>query len=178
VLAFIQHGGYHLPPWLEFWRALLAAGASAAVIVGVIAGAIRFRREKPHKGRFQPTISGVAATKDGIIHLQIEVSAENVGQVPISLDRAATVLRVTSRKMGDDDWSHPPLLRNVLGQQNQIQPGERLVGQEWLEVPDNGEVAFKLELSVAENEENVSVAVGVVNLLKDSDNDNSGKRES
>lgn len=124
----------------------------------------------------QPTISGVAATKDGIIHLQIGVSAENVGQVPVALDKDATTLRVSSRRTGDSGWSHPPILRNVLGQQDQIQPGETLIDQEWLELSDSNEVAFKLELSLVESEEDVSIAVEVVNLLTQGNNDKSGKR--
>jgi hypothetical protein len=115
---------------------------------GIVAALYRFRREKPHKARLQPTISGVAATKGGIIHLQVGVSAENVGQVPIALDKEATTLRVSSRRTGDSGWSRPPVLTNVLGQQDQIQPGETLIDQEWFEVPDNNEVAFKLELSL------------------------------
>lgn len=71
----------------------------------------------------------------------------------------------------------PQKLRNVLGHQDVIQSGETLIDQQWFEKPEKGEVAFKLELFVANNDEYLSVAVEVVNLLTDGNNDNR-KRES
>jgi hypothetical protein len=164
MLALLQSQTHHVPGWLQVIVAVLAALQSVAIIGGIIAALYRFRREKPHKARLQPTISGVAATKDGIRHLQVEVSAENVGQVPIALDKAATLLLVSSRRTGDAEWTLQEL-RNVLEQQDEIQPGEKPVDQQWFEMPEEGEVAFKLDLSVAESEEDVSIAVEVVNLL-------------
>jgi hypothetical protein len=154
---------------LQIVVAALAGLQSLAIIGGVIAALYRFRREKPHKSRLQPTISGVAATRDEIIHLQVGVSAENVGQVEVALDKDATTLRVSSRKTGEDGWNRRQL-ENVLGQQEKIQPGETLIDQEWFEFPDTGEIAFKLELSLVESEEDVSVAVEVVNLLAEGNN--------
>jgi hypothetical protein len=153
-----------VPGLLQIIVAVLAALQSVFIIGGIIAAYYRFIKEKPHKVRLQPSISGVAATKDGIRHLQVEVSAENVGQVPIALDKAATLLRVSSRRTGDAEWTLQEL-RNVLEQQDKIQPGEKPVDQQWFEMPEEGEVAFKLDLSVAESEEDVSIAVEVVNLL-------------
>src|SRR5215210_2273413 len=139
MLALLQAPTNHVPGWLQITVAVLAALQSLSIVGGIIAAAYRFRREKPHKGRFQPTISGVAATKDKIIHLQVEVSAENVGQVPISLEKSATILRVTSRKTGDSAWT-PQWLENVLGQQDEIQPGETLIDQQWFEKPEEGKL--------------------------------------
>src|SRR5688500_17656930 len=131
MLALLQSPTYHVPGWLQITVAVLAGLQSPAIIGGIVGAFYRFRREKPHKARLQPTISGLAATKDGIIHLQVSVSAENVGQVPITLDKEATTLRVSSRRAGDSGWGHPTLL-NVLGEQDQIQPGETLIDQEWI----------------------------------------------
>ena len=61
-------------------------------------------------------------------------------------------------------------MRNVLGQQGEIQPGETLIDQEWIELPYRKEVAFKLELSLVESEEEVSIATEVVNLLAQGNN--------
>src|SRR5215213_6462395 len=114
MLALLQSPTYHVPGWLQVTVAVFAVLQSAAIIGGIVAALYRFRREKPHRARLQPTISGLAATQNGVIHLQVGVSAENVGQVPIALDKEATTLRVSSRKTGDSGWSHPPILRNVL----------------------------------------------------------------
>ena len=156
---------------------MLAGLQSLVIIGGVLAAVYRFRKEKPLKSRLQPTISGIAATKDGIIHLQVGVSAENVGQVGVALDKNSTSLRVASRKTGEDGWTRREL-EAVLGQQETIQPGETLIDQEWFEFPNTGEVAFKLELSLVESEEDVSVAVEVVNLLAEGHNILTERQES
>src|SRR5215211_178005 len=124
MLALLQAPTNYVPGWLQIMVAVFAVLQSAAIIGGIVAALYRFRREKPHKARLQPAISGVAAKKDGIIHLQVSVSAKNVGQVPIALDTEATTLGVSWRRTGDREWSRPPIVRNVLEQQVQIQPGE------------------------------------------------------
>ncbi len=48
----------------------------------------------------------------------------------------------------------------------------------WREVPDEGEVAFKLELSVIKNEDSGWLAVEVVNLVVRGDNAVNGHQES
>jgi hypothetical protein len=165
MLALLQAPTNYVPGWLQVIVALLAAAQSA----GITAAYYRFIKEKPHTSRLQPVISGAAAKKDGTIYLQIDVSVENVGQVPVPLDRTATGLRVSSRKTGEDGWTLR-VVESILEHQEQVQPGATVIDRVWREVSDEGEVAFKLELSVIENEDSGWLTVEVVNLVAQSDN--------
>jgi hypothetical protein len=169
MLALLQMPTNYVPGWLQITVAVLAALQSAAIIGGIIAAYYRFIKEKPHTSRLKPTISGVAATKDSTTHLQIELSVENVGQVPVKIDREATGLRVSSRKPGDDKWTLH-VTESVFGHQEQVQPEETVIDQMWCEFPYEGEVAFKLEFFVIENENSGWLAVEVVNLLTQGNN--------
>jgi hypothetical protein len=168
VLALLQQAAQQatsqVPGWLQITVAVLAAFQSAAIIGGIIAAYYRFIKEKPHTSRLKPTLSGVAATKDDITHLQVELSVENVGQVPVKIDREATGLRVSSRKTGDDSWTLH-ITESVFGHQEWVQPEETVIDQIWCEFPYEGEVAYKLEFFVIENENSGWLAVEVVNLL-------------
>ena len=149
------------------------------VIAGVIAAYYRFRREEPLTSRLQPTISGVAAIRDGTIYLQINLSVENVGQVPVAINTEATVLRVSARQAGQDGWGEPVTL-GALDQQEAVRPGATVIDRLWQELPYGGEVALLLELSVAErveNEDSSWLTVGVVNLVAQSNNTGNGEQE-
>jgi hypothetical protein len=169
MLALLQSLTNHVPGWLQIIVAVLAAFQNLFIIGGIIAAYYRFIKEKPHTSRLQPTISGIAVTKAGTIYLQVNVSVENVGQVPVPIDRTATGLRVLSRKTGEGDWTFR-VVESVFGRQQQAEPGATILDRVWREVPDDGEVAFMLEFFVIENKDSGWLAVEVVNLLTQGNN--------
>jgi hypothetical protein len=177
MLALLQAQTSYVPGWLQIIVAALAALQSLFIIGGIVAAYYRFIKEKPHTSRLQPTISGVAATKGGTIYLQVNVSVANVGQIPVPIDRTATGLRVLSRKTGEDDWTFR-VVENVFGRQQQVEPGATILDRVWREVLDDWEVAFKLELFVIENEDSGWLAVEVVNLVEQGNNDSNGSQNS
>jgi len=150
---------------------------SLFIIAGIIAAYYRFVKEKRHKKRLQPSISGVAAQRGGMTYLQVGVSVENVGRLPVKIDQAATGLRVSFRKTGDERWTRCAT-KDVFGQKVEVLSDETILDQVWFEMPDGGEVAFKLELSVIENEDSGWLAVEVVNLLREGNNESPESEKS
>ena len=111
--------------------------------------------------------------------MQINLSAENVGQVPVYIDTEATGLRLSSRAAGQDDWTVLEVV-GALDQQEQVQPGASVIDRLWREVPYDGQVAFRLDLAVTEeveDEDSGWLTVEVVNLVAQRDNVGDGEDE-
>lgn len=134
--------------------AVLAGLQSAAIIGGIIAAAYRFRREKPHANRLQSTVSGTAEIQDGLIYLATKATAHNTGQVDIPLDLERTGLRIETRRTGDNEWR---LFRTesmfLFLENSPIRSDVKLEDQVWTEIPCEGRVAVRLELTIFTQDE-------------------------
>ena len=79
-------------------------------------------------------------------------------------------MQVSTRNKGDTDWALYATER-VFAIQGYVQPGETLTDQVWMEIPDNGKVAIKMELIVVTGGETTGwVTTEVVNLIAGGDN--------
>lgn len=143
------------------WRAVTAVG----IIVGGVFAYYKFFREDPYSRRIQPTVSGSVARKDGLFYLRAVAQAKNYGQGTITLDNADTGLRVLVRRAGDADWTRfrTP---GVFAEQEFLDSGETISEPVWLEIPEEGLVALRLDLYVAESEAKGWLAREVVNLVE------------
>ena len=143
------------------WRAATAAG----IIVGGVFAYYKFFREDPYARRIQPTVSGSVVRKDGILYLRAVAQAKNYGQGTITLNSADTGLRVLVRKTGDADWMRFRTL-GVFAEEEFLDSCETISDPLWLEIPEEGLVALRLDLYVAESEKKGWLAREVVNLLE------------
>ena len=164
-----------VPLWLrefEAWAIIFQAVTTPALIaVGGGFAWYKFFRQGEHEQRLQPTISGVVGTRDGTIYLQARVLAENTGQVSVTLGEGARALQVSARKKEDSEWTLYATERIFVTQEH-VQPGETLIDQVWVEIPDNDEVAIKMDLVIilAGEVDTGWLATEVVNLIAEGDN--------
>jgi|SRR5215211_5747119 len=174
MLALLQEASSQIPAWLqetEAWATIFQGFVTPILIAtGGAFAWYKFFRQGEHERKLQPTISGVVGAKDGTIYLQARVFAENTGQVSVALNGGAAALQVSTRNKGDTDWALYATER-VFAIQGYVQPGETLTDQVWMEIPDNGKVAIKMELIVVTGGETTGwVTTEVVNLIAGGDN--------
>lgn len=157
---------------METWANIFQAVATPLLIaIGGVFAWYKFFRQGEHDPKLQLTISGGVGKKDGTLYLQAKVLAENTGQVAVGLSGGTCALQVSARKKDDEDWTLHATER-VFAIQGHVQAGETLIDQVWLEIPDNGEVAIKMELIVLAGEETTGwVTPEVVNLVAQGNND-------
>lgn len=166
---------YDLPTWVQILEALALAFQSIVTPILIAIGGFfawyKFIRRGEHDPKLQLTISGTVGWGAGTVYLQARALAENQGQVSVDLNGAMCALQLSTRKRGDSDWALRATER-VFEVQGFVQPGETLVDQVWLEIPDSEEVAIKMELIVLTSDASTGwVANEVVNLVAQRDND-------
>lgn len=155
MFALLQQAGSQVPWWLQIIVAVLAAFQSAFIIVGIFAAYWRFIKEKPHTFRLQPTVSGTAEVQEETVFLVIKATAHNAGQVAVPLNLESTGLRIETRRPGDEEWrlfrTHDMFL---FLEDSPIRPDVKIEDQVWVEVPYEGRVGVRLELSIFAQDEN------------------------
>lgn len=163
-----------MPLWLRYLQAAadvfqkMVAG-SAIIIAGIFAY-YRFFKERTYASRLEPTISGSAARKDGVIYLRAAANTRNIGQSRVNLNHEYIGLRILTRIAGSGDWTLYRI-ENVFEEQDYLEPGESVGEPVWIEVPDRDDItALRLDLYVAESEEVGWAAREVVNLVSQVDN--------
>ena len=168
MLALLQQTGSQVPGWLQVIVALLAAGQSLSIILGIIAAYYRFIKEKPHTFRLQPTVSGTAEIQDTTIYLAAKATVHNAGQVDIPLDLQKSGLRIETRRAGDEEW-RLFLTRNMFLflEHAPLRPDVEIEDQVWEEIPHDGRVAVRLELTIITQGENEPFwrTASIVNLV-------------
>jgi hypothetical protein len=162
-----------VPLWLQRVdtgaRIFQASATGLAFIIGGIFAYYRFIKERTHASRLQPTSSTDVASADGTIYLRVMASVQNIGQAKVELAHEYTGLRILTRTHGSEGWflDHTA---TVFEEQDSLEPDETIGEPVWVEIPDNGKVALRLDLYVAESEDTGWLAREVVNLVKELDN--------
>lgn len=168
MLALLQRVTSQLPTWLAIVVAVLGAFQSLVTTLAIIIGGTfayyRFFKEETYTSRLQPTVSGTAEVHDGTIYLRTRVAAQNTGQVSVGLDLELTALEIFTRKVGDDDWEYRHI-ESIFWGHDQVQPGEEIEDQIWVEIPYDNEVGLKMDLSVSEGEDVMWLATEIVSLF-------------
>jgi hypothetical protein len=168
VLTLLQEATSQLPAWLEVTRAALGSLQSLIAAAGIIIGGIfayyRFFKEETHTSRLQPKVSGSAEIHGGTIYLRTTVRAENTGQVLVELDLELTALEIFTRKPGDTEWEYRHI-ESIFREHDQVQPGEEIEDQVWIEIPHNNEIGLKMDLYVSGGEDLLWPATEIVSLF-------------
>ena len=150
-------------------RVFQASATGLAFNIGGIFAYYRFVKERTHASRLQPTISTVVARRDGTIYLRATASVQNIGQAKVELAHEYIGLRFLTRTHGSDGW-FLDRTATVFEEQDSLEPDETIGEPVWVEIPDRGKVALRLDLYVAESEESGWLAREVVNLVEELDN--------
>jgi hypothetical protein len=168
MLALLQDAPSQVPAWLEITRTVLVAIQALITAAGIIIGGIfayyRFFKEETHTSRLQPKVSGTAEVHDSTIYLRATVRAENTGQVLVDLNPELTALEIFTRKPGDAAWGYWHI-ESVFWEHEQVQPGEEIEDQIWMEIPYNGEIGLKMDLYVSGGEDLIWPATEIVSLF-------------
>ncbi len=153
---------------MQIMQSVLVSLQSVFIILGIIAAYYRFIKEKPHAFRLQPTVSGAVEIRDATIYLVVKVAAQNTGQVDIPLNLESTGLRIETRRAGDDEWR----LFNTQDiffflENSPVRPDVKIEDEVWEEIPLDGRVGVRLELSIFAQDENSPswTTTSIVNLV-------------
>lgn len=172
MLALVQEVVQQLPAWLRWLQALAISVGSLGTAGAIIFAVYKFYRQGEHDPRLQPTVTGTAAVHEGIIYVFATVTAENTGQVDVTLNLEASTLNVLTTKAGDEGWT-PSYPADVFLNHSVIQPGETIEDQLWFEVPYDGEIGIKLNLDLARIEDRVYPTTEIISLLSEEGGNNS-----
>jgi len=169
--------GYPSSSELPLWLRNAQAGAdifqnlitALAIPIGAIWAYFRFFKERTYASRLQPTISGTVARRGGRIYLRASASVKNIGQSRVVLSHDYIGLRVLTRTSGVGNWT---LYRteDVFKEQPYVESGVTIGEPVWVEMSEQGKVALRLDLYVAESETVGWLAREVVNLVAEVDN--------
>lgn len=168
MLALLQQTGNQVPGLLQIAVALSVVAQSAAIIAGIIAAWYRFVREKPHAFRLQPTVSGTHEIRGTTIYLAAKATIHNTGQVDIPLDLERSGLRIETKWAGDEEWR---LFRTrnifLFLEDAPLRPDVKIEDQLWEEIPHDGRVAARLELTIVPQSETEPfwTTASIVNLV-------------
>ncbi len=176
MLAFLQQAGSQVPAWLQTAQAASTGLQGIFIVLGIVAAYYRFIREKPHTFRLQPTVSGAVKIQDKTIYLVVTVAAHNTGQVDIPLNLESTGLRIETRRAGDDGWRLFNTQDIFLFLENSpVRPDVKIEDQVWEEIPYEGRVGVRLELSIFARGENYPswTTTSIVNLVAEQGADSS-----
>lgn len=176
MLAFLQQAGSQVPVGLQVVQALAITFQGVFIILGIIAAYYRFIKEKPHAFRLQPTVSGAVKIHNETIYLVVTVAAHNTGQVDIPLNLESTGLRIETRRAGDDGWRLFNTQDIFLFLENSpVRPDVNIEDQVWEEIPYDGRVGVRLELSIFAQDENYPswTTTSIVNLVAEQGADSS-----
>ena len=179
VLALALEAG--ALPTLQSLADIAQKTAATIAIVGTAGWAyFKFVRGRTFRRRLELTISGEVRRTPGIVYLLTNSTAKNIGLSKFEIDHEKSGLRVmshvskgavTEAKLAE--WS-PLSTWDVLEGKDWLEPGEPAAEELLIEIPDEGFLAFRLQLWVSSTHEESWEVTAVVNLEPASDNENSG----
>lgn len=108
----------------------------------------KFFRQGEHDPRLQPNVTAKATIHDEVAYIMATVTAHNTGQVNVELNLDSCVLLIFTTSPAATDWRerYPA---QVFGKHKRVQRGETLEDQAWIEIPYEGELGVRLDLTVA-----------------------------
>jgi hypothetical protein len=152
MLALVQEATNQGPEWLVVARTAGQALQGFVTALGIIIGGLfayyKFFRQGEHDPRLQPNVTAKATIHDGVAYIVATVTAQNTGQVNIELNLDSCVLLIFTTSPAATSWRerYPA---QVFGKHKRVQPGETLEDQAWIEIPYEGELGVRLDLTVA-----------------------------
>ncbi len=155
---------------------LQAVVATAAIVIGAVWAYYKFIKGRTFRPNLESTITGEATRDDGFIHLVATVTVKNIGASKVDIQRRHTALRVLGGKVGAStdifeaiEWEHLGT-RLAFETRSRLEPGGAAVDSDLFRVSDSGYIAFKLEMYVVSEKDDLWINAIIVNLTAKSDN--------
>jgi hypothetical protein len=161
VLLGVVESGTEPFVWLENMRVgadiFQKIATAVALVIGGIFAWYKFIRRGELDPRLQPTVIGKAAISDGTIYVVATVTILNTGVVEVGLSGGTAVLELYATKPEDDAFEYVDIAPvSVFEDHNHVQPGETLEDQVWFQLPHEGQVGIRLDLTVVIVDDSVS----------------------
>jgi hypothetical protein len=155
--------------------------AATIAIVGTAGWAyFKFVRGRTFRRRLELMISGEVRRDPGIVYLLTNSTAKNIGLSKFEIDHDKSGLRVMTHASEDAvtearlaQWS-PLSTWAVLEGKDSLEPGEPAAEEFLIEIPDEGFLAFRLQLWVSSTHNESWEVTAVVNLEPAGDNEEDG----
>ena len=168
-------------PTLQAWADIAQKSAATVAIVGTAAWAyFKFVRGRTFRRRLELTISGEVRRGPGIVYLLTNSTVKNIGLSKFEIDHEKSGLRVMTHSADDAvaearlaEWS-PLSTWPVFEEQDVLEPGEPAAEELLIEIPDEGFLAFRLQLWVSSKHDESWEVTAVVNLEPAGDNGDVG----
>lgn len=161
----------------QTWADIAQKTAATIAIVGTAGWAyFKFVRGRTFRRRVELTISGEVRQRPGIVYLSTNATVKNIGLSKFEIDHEKSGLRVMAHSSETPanearlaEWE-PVSTWPVLEEQEKLEPGEPAGEELLIEIPDEGRLAFKLQLWVSSKEGESWEATAIVNLVGGTDN--------
>lgn len=155
--------------------------AATVAIVGTAAWAyFKFVRGRTFRRRVELTISGEVRRGQGIVYLLTNSTTKNIGLSKFEIDHEKSGLRVMTHASEGAvteprlaDWE-PLSTWPVFEGHGLLEPGEPAAEELLIEIPDDGFLAFRLQLWVSSTKGESWEVTAVVNLESTGDNEDGG----
>lgn len=152
--------------------------AATAAILGTAGWAyFKFVRGRTFRRRLELTISGEVRRRPGIVYLLTNSTVKNIGLSKFEIDHEKSGLRVMTHVSEDAvaaarlvEW-RPLSTWSVFEEQRLLEPSEPAAEELLIEIPDEGFLAFKLQLWVSSIHEESWEVTAIVNLEPEDDNE-------
>ncbi len=166
---------------VQAWADIAQKTAATVAIVGTAGWAyFKFVRGRTFRRRLELTISGEVRRGPGVVYLLTNSTAKNIGLSKFEINHEKSGLRVMTYASGGTtmearlaEW-RPLSTWAVLEGQGSLEPGESAAEELLIEIPDEGFLAFKLQLWVSSTHDESWEVTAVVNLEPAGDNGNVG----
>lgn len=166
---------------LQSWVDTGQKSAATVAIVGTAGWAyFKFVRGRTFRRRLELAISGEVRRGTGIVYLLTNSVAKNIGLSKFEIDHEKSGLRVMTNSSEGAvsearlaEW-RPLSAWAVFEGQSLLEPGEPVSEELLIEIPDEGFLAFRLQLWVSSTKGESWEVTAVVNLEPTGDNGNIG----
>lgn len=139
-----------------------------AIFVGGFFTWYKFIRGREFSKRVEPKLSsGTVTRRDGVIYLQAEASAKNIGSSKVSINHAATSITVALRRHGAAEWEELDGVVRVFQRQDSLEPNEEVGEPIMIDFEEENYLAAKLSFNFYAIGPRAWFAISIVNLAEE-----------